>query len=89
MKIILVLYLLNTVLFAIPLVKQFLIIVRSPRMDNRIVNKVVVFICCLTMLAAMWMCYFMVRGAAWFFFLMAIIVIVWSYKDEKFRNNKK
>jgi hypothetical protein len=38
------------------------------------------------MMAAMWLCYFMIRGAAWFFFLMAIIVIVWVYKDEKFKH---
>lgn len=85
MSTILILYLLNTILFSVVLVKQFLIISRAPIKDEKIVNKVVVFICCLALMAAMWLCYFMVRGAAWFFFLMAIIVIVWSYKDEKFK----
>lgn len=85
MSTIFILYLLNTILFAVPLVKQFLIISRAPSNDKRIINKVVVFVCCLAMMAAMWLCYFMIRGAAWFFFLMAIIVIVWSYKDEKFK----
>lgn len=86
MNYILILYLLNTILFAVVLVKQFLIIVRSPMGDKRFLNKVVVFVCCLCMMAAMWLCYLMIPGAAWFFFLMAIIVIVWVYKDEKFKN---
>lgn len=85
MSTILILYLLNTVLFSVVLVKQFLIIVRSPNKDEKIVNKVIVFACCLALMAAMWLCYFMVRGAAWFFFLMAIVVIVYVYKDEKFK----
>jgi hypothetical protein len=86
MSIILRLYLLNTVLFSVVLVKQFLIIVRSPYRDEKLITKIVVFVCCLAMMAAMWLCYFMIRGAAWFFFLMAIIVIVWVYKDEKFKH---
>jgi hypothetical protein len=86
MTTILALYLLNTILFSAVLVKQFLIIVRSPSKDEKLITKVVVFICCLAMMSAMWLCYFMIRGAAWFFFLMAIIVIVWVYKDEKFKN---
>lgn len=86
MSTILALYLLNTILFSVVLVKQFLIIVRSPVRDQKLITKVVVFICCLAMMSAMWLCYAMIRGAAWFFFLMAIIVIVWVYKDEKFKH---
>jgi hypothetical protein len=85
MKSIFLLYLLNTILFAVPLVKQFLIIVRSPSKDKKLFQKVVVFICCLCMMAAMWLCYLKIRGAAWVFFLVAITIIIWSYRNEKFK----
>lgn len=85
MKVILILYLLNTLLFLVPLVKQFLIIVRSPKYDPKITNKIYAFVFCLAMLAAMWLCYFMIRGAAWFFFLVGIYVVVWFYRNEKFK----
>lgn len=83
-----ILYLLNTVLFAVPLVKQFLIIIRTPHNDDTLIRKTVVFVCCMAMMAAMWLCYYMIRGAAWFFFLTAIALIVWVYKDETFNKRK-
>jgi hypothetical protein len=37
------------------------------------------------MMAAMWLCYLKIRGAAWVFFLVAITIIIWSYRNEKFK----
>jgi hypothetical protein len=82
---ILTLYLLNTLLFVFPLAKQFLIITRSPIDDKHLVKKVLSFMVCLGIMAAMWLCYLRIRGAAWFFFLIAIAAVVYAYKDEKFK----
>lgn len=85
---ILILYCVNTVLLLIPIVKQFLIIVRSPEKDNYIAIKTLVFLFSLFMLAAMWFSYLSMKGAGGFFFLIAIVIIIWTYKDEKFKNKK-
>lgn len=78
----------NTVLLLIPIVKQFLIIVRSPENDKNIAVKTLVFMFSLFMLAAMWFSYMNMKGAGGFFFLIAIVIIIWTYKDEKFKNKK-
>jgi hypothetical protein len=77
--IVLVLYLVNTVLLIIPLWIQFGIIIKSPIGDKEIIRKVLFFIFDMCIMAAMWLGYYEVRGAAWFFFLIAIIVNVWTY----------
>jgi hypothetical protein len=71
----------------VPIVKQFLIIVRSPLNDKKVIRKTVVFTFSLALLAAMWLCYMEIKSAGGFFFLMAIVIIVWTYKDEKFKKN--
>lgn len=83
MKLILGLYLLNSLLFLYPLYKQFMIIVNSPSEDVRLTQKVLMFAFCLACFLAMWLCYFKIRSAAWFFFLIAIIAAIWNYKDKK------
>jgi hypothetical protein len=82
------LYILNTVLLIVPIIKQFLIVARSPHDDKKVTLKTMILIFSLSMMAAMWLCYFSVRSAGGFFFLIAILVIVWTYKDEKFKNKK-
>jgi CDP-diglyceride synthetase len=79
MRLILVLYLLNSFLFLWPLTKQFKNIILSPEGDKKFNEKFGLFSFSISMLAAMWACYFALRGAAWFFFLMAIIVDVRAY----------
>jgi hypothetical protein len=83
MKLILVLYLLNSALFLWPLFKQFKRVVFSPYGDKKFGEKFGLLFFSISMLAAMWLCYFALRGAAWFFFLMAIIVDVRAYYLEK------
>lgn len=80
------LYILNTVLLIVPIVKQFLIVAHSPNDDKKIGLKTAVLIFSLSMMAAMWLCYFSIRSAGGFFFLIAICVIVWTYRNEKFKN---
>lgn len=84
----LILYIINTVLLLVPIVKQFLIIARSPEDDKKIGLKTFVFSFSLLLMAAMWLCYFEVKSVGGIFFLMAIVIIVWTYKDEKFKNKK-
>ena len=86
MNVTLALYIMNTILLIVPIVKQFLIVARSPNDDRKIMLKTAVLIFSLAMMAAMWLCYFSVRSAGGFFFLISILVIVWTYKDEKFKN---
>lgn len=74
-----ILYLVNTVLLIIPLWIQFIGIARSPENDGRLHEKVGFFVLDLSMMAAMWLCYYRVRDAAWFFFLIAILVNIWAY----------
>jgi hypothetical protein len=87
MNLILVLYLLNSVLFLWPLGKQFKNIALSPSGDKKFQEKFGLFVFSMSMLAAMWLCYFALRGAAWFFFLMAIIIDVRAYYMD--RKNKR
>jgi hypothetical protein len=87
MNLILVLYLLNSALFLWPLTKQFNNIVSSPNGDKKFDEKFTIFFFSISMLAAMWLCYFALRGAAWFFFLMAIGVDVRAYYLDKKRKN--
>lgn len=82
----LVLYLLNSALFLWPLLKQFKRVVMSPYGDKKFGEKFGLLFFSISMLAAMWLCYFALRGAAWFFFLMAIIVDVRAYYLEKKAN---
>ncbi len=84
----LILYIMNTVLLLVPIVKQFIIVWHSPNDDKKITLKTMVLIFSLAMMAAMWLCYFSIRSAGGFFFLIAILVIVWTYRDEKFKNKK-
>jgi hypothetical protein len=79
MKLILVLYLLNSILFLWPLWRQSKNLALSPSGDKKFNEKFGLFFFSISMLAAMWACYFALRGAAWFFFLMAIIVDVRAY----------
>jgi len=87
MKLILVLYLVNSILFLWPLGKQFMNIVYSPIGDKKFKEKLGLLIFSTSMLAGMWLCYFALRGAAWFFFLVAIIVDVRAYYLDQ-RDNK-
>jgi hypothetical protein len=79
MKVILVLYLLNSLLFLWPLGRQFKNIVLSPVGDKKFKEKFGLFVFSMSMLAAMWLCYFALRGAAWFFFLVAIFTDLRAY----------
>jgi hypothetical protein len=78
----------NTLLLVIPLVKQCIIIIGSPENDEHIWLKTMVFMFSLFMLAAMWFSYFNVKGAGGFFFTIAIVIMIWTYKDEKFKIKK-
>jgi uncharacterized membrane protein len=81
MNAILVLYWINTLLFLYPIWKQFMIIVRSPEPDKELNRKLGALFLSLAMLAAMWLCYYAVKTSAWFFFLIAILVLI--YKNKK------
>jgi uncharacterized membrane protein len=81
MKPILILCWINTLLFLYPIWKQFMIVARSPDPDEELNKKMGALILSLSMLAAMWLCYFAVRASALFFFLIAVIVLI--YKNKK------
>lgn len=73
------LYYLNTIIFCFPLWRQFMIIARSPDDDPNLWTKVGFFVFTLALVAGMWLCYFRIREAAWFFFLVAALIAVWVY----------
>jgi hypothetical protein len=58
-----------------------MIIARSPDPDAELHKKMGALILSLSMLAAMWLCYYAIRASALFFFLIAIIVLI--YKNKK------
>jgi uncharacterized membrane protein len=81
MNFILILCWINTVLFLYPIWKQFMIVARSPDPDAELNKKLGALMLSLSMLAAMWLCYYAVRASALFFFLIAVIVLI--YKNKK------
>lgn len=82
MTLLFILYLLNTMLLIIPLWIQFRGITKSPENDREITSKVWFFVFDLLLMAIMWLCYLGVRGAAWFFLFVAIVINVWAYKRK-------
>lgn len=82
MKNLIWLYIVNTALLFFPLCRQFIIIVRSPENDPDIKTKVVFFISSICLLIGMWACYYKVVEAAWIFFLIIIVISVWTYRHE-------
>jgi hypothetical protein len=76
---IIILYFLNTLIFIFPLYRQFMIIAKSDDDDPEIIFKVGFLIFNLSILSAMWLCYFQIRDAAWYFFLIAILISFFTY----------
>lgn len=85
MKTILILYLLNSALFLLPFIGRFNQLIHSPSDDERFYKKFGVFVFSVSMLAAMWLCYFKIREAAWFFFAVALWIDLRIY----FKNTKR
>lgn len=81
----LILYCVNTALLLIPIVKQCLIIIRAPENDKNLAIKTLVFLFSLFLLAAMWFSYFNMKGASGLFFFITVLIIIWTYKDKKFK----
>lgn len=82
MKLTTALYLVNTMLFLFVLWKQFWIIAHSPINDERIITKVLMFVFCMSSLSGMWLGYFGIHYAAWFFFLVAVLAAVENYREK-------
>lgn len=82
MKAILILYIVNTILFLFPMWKQLQIVYFSPEDDPLFRGKLMYFIFNIAILTAMWLGYFYVREAAWFFFLIAIIIAYLTYHKK-------
>lgn len=71
----------NTILFIYPIWKRFMIVARAPEPDEELNKKMGALVLAIAMLAAMWLSYYMVKASALFFFLIAVIVLI--YKDKK------
>jgi hypothetical protein len=82
MTFLMALYVLNTIVFLWPIWKQFKNIYESPINDEHIIYKTEVLIVSLSMLSAMWLSYFNVKYAAWFFFMVAIFVRAHKYSKK-------
>jgi hypothetical protein len=66
-----------------PIWKQFKVIAKSPDPDSELNRKMGALILSMAMLAAMWLCYYTIRASALFFFLIAVIVLIYKNKNVK------
>ncbi len=83
MSVIYILCWINTILFLYPIWKQFKVIAKSPDPDSELNRKMGALILSMAMLAAMWLCYYTIRASALFFFLIAVIVLIYKNKNVK------